>query len=99
MDEVSHRRRRMSRPTYADLAWPPSHRQPLANLALHHVLALARQHAGAAVHHHIIVGEVARPFEILFDDQNRQTAALPQIEDGPPNVADDRRLNSLGRLI
>ena len=44
--------------------------------ALDHVLALAREHHRAAVHHRVIVGEVARPFEILLDDDDRHLALV-----------------------
>ena len=44
--------------------------------ALDHVLAFARQHDRAAVHHRVIVGDVARPFEILLDDEDRHVALL-----------------------
>src|ERR1700691_2005835 len=67
------------------------HRQPLAHFALDHVLALARQHDGAAVHHRIVVGEIARPLEILLDDENGEVAALLEIDDRPADVANDRR--------
>ena len=43
---------------------------------LDHVLALAREHHRAAVHHRVIVGDVARPFEILLDDEDRHVALL-----------------------
>ena len=98
MDEIRHRRPTLTAPSYPNLARrrrPPAfvatwlNRQPHANLGFNHVLAFAGQHHRAAVHHDVIVGQIARPFKILLDKEDRKIAALTQIEDGPADVADD----------
>src|SRR5271156_84094 len=76
-----------------------SHRKALPYLRFHHILPFARQHDRAAIHDGVIVCDIARPFEILLDDDNRHLTLLPEIDDRAPDVADDRGLDPLGRLV
>src|SRR5271169_1405211 len=76
-----------------------SHRQLPPDLTLVHGFARAREHDRAAVHDRVIVGDVARPFEILLDHQDRHLALAAQMDERAADVLDDRRLNALGRLV
>ena len=53
-----------------------SHRHVPAHLALDHRGAIAGEHYGAPVHDDVVVAEIARPFEILLDDEDRHLALL-----------------------
>jgi hypothetical protein len=52
----------------------PSDRHPRANRGLVHLLARASEHDHAAVHDCVVVANIARPFEILLDDEDRHLA-------------------------
>src|SRR4051794_39233253 len=45
------------------------------------------------------VCQLAGELEILLDQQDRHAALVAQIGDGPADILDDRRLNSLGGLV
>ena len=63
------------------------------------VLARAGEHHDAAVKHGVIVADIARPFEILLDDEDRHLALAAQMDERAADVLDDRRLDALGRLV
>src|SRR5215213_11203199 len=53
----------------------------------------------AALHHDEAVGQVTRELEILLDQDDRETALVPQVGDRPADVLDDRGLDAFGRLV
>ena len=77
----------------------PSDRHPRAHRGLVHLLARAGEHDDAAIQHRVIVADVARPFEILLDDEDRHLALAAQMHERAADVLDDRGLDALGRLV
>ena len=76
-----------------------SHRHPAPHLLLVHRLARARQNDRAAVHDRVVVGDVARPFEILLHHQDRHLALAPEMHERAADILDDRGLDAFRRLI
>src|ERR1700722_9896477 len=52
----------------------PSDRHPRAHRGLVHLLARAREDDHPAIQHRVVVANIARPFEILLDDEDRHLA-------------------------
>src|ERR1700761_8482434 len=53
----------------------------------------------APVHHREIVAELAGKVEILLDQHDGDVAEATQIGDRAPNILDNRRLDTFGRLV
>ncbi len=53
----------------------------------------------AAIHDVDIVGKLAAKIEILLDEQDRHAGGIAQVADCPADILDDRRLDTLRRLV
>ena len=98
--DARHRSSRMRSVALVARTWAlASDRHPRAHRGLVHLLARAGEHDDAAVQHRVVVADVARPFEILLDDEDRHLALAAQMHKRAADVLDDRRLDALGRLV
>src|SRR6202140_1794221 len=64
-----------------------------------HLGARARENDLAAIHHREGFGEFVDEVEILLDQEDGDVALVAEPCDGTADILDDRRLDTLGRLV
>src|SRR5437773_1379758 len=91
--------RRLRTGTLSRCPATPSNRKVRAHVVAVHRRARAAGHHFAAREHDVMVGERLGEIVILLDEQDRHFAARHQFADRALDVLDDRRLDSLRRLV